>query len=144
MHANVLSIAKSTTDLSKVRYYPGAIPAGFPSPAEDFVVEQLDLEAELTKHPRATYYVRLMGDSLAELGVVDGTLAGVDCLQRAKSGHVVIARIDAEYTCKVLHLRNGQMRLKAANPKYPDIVPKDGQTVEIIGVVTAFIRKLAV
>ena len=59
MHANVLSIAKSTTTLSKVRYYPGAIPAGFPSPAEDFVVEQLDLEAELTEHPRATYYVRL-------------------------------------------------------------------------------------
>ena len=144
MLANVQSIAKSTTDLSKVRYYPGAIPAGFPSPAEDFVVEQLDLEAELTKHPRATYYVRLMGDSLAELGVVDGTLAVVDCLQRAKSGHVVIARIDSEYTCKVLHLRNGQMRLKAANPKYPDIVPKDGQTVEIIGVVTAFIRKLTV
>ena len=144
MFANVLSIAKSTTDLSKVRYYPGAIPAGFPSPAEDFVVEQLDLEAELTKHPRATYYVRLMGDSLVELGVVDGTLAVVDCLQRAKSGHVVIARIDAEYTCKVLHLRNGQMRLKAANSKYPDIVPKEGQTVEIIGVVTAFIRKLAV
>lgn len=144
MFSNVLSIAKSTTDLSKVRYYPGAIPAGFPSPAEDFVVEQLDLEAELTKHPRATYYVRLKGESLAELGVVDGTLAVVDCLQRAKSGHVVIARIDAEYTCKVLHLRNGQMRLKAANPKYPDIVPKEGQTVEIIGVVTAFIRKLAV
>lgn len=144
MLANVQSIAKSTTDLSKVRYYPGAIPAGFPSPAEDFVVEQLDLEAELTKHPRATYYVRLMGDSLVELGVVDGTLAVVDCLQRAKSGHVVIARIDAEYTCKVLHLRNGQMRLKAANSKYPDIVPKEGQTVEIIGVMTAFIRKLAV
>ena len=144
MLANVQSIAKSTTDLSKVRYYPGAIPAGFPSPAEDFVVEQLDLEAELTNHPRATYYVRLMGDSLVELGVVDGTLAVVDCLQRAKSGHVVIARIDAEYTCKVLHLRNGQMRLKAANSKYPDIVPKEGQTVEIIGVVTAFIRKLAV
>lgn len=144
MFANVLSITTSTTDLSQVRYYPGAIPAGFPSPAEDFVIEQLDLEAELTKHPRATYYVRLMGDSLAELGVVDGTLAVVDCLQRAKSGHVVIARIDAEYTCKVLHLRNGQMRLKAANPKYADIVPKEGQTVEIIGVVTAFIRKLAV
>lgn len=144
MFSNVHFIAVSTTNLSQVRYYPGAIPAGFPSPADDFVVEQLDLEAELTKHPRATYYVRLIGDSLAELGVMDGTLAVVDCLQRAKSGHVVIARIDAEYTCKVLQLRNGQMRLKAANPKYPDIVPKEGQTVEIIGVVTAFIRKLAV
>lgn len=55
MFSNVQSIAKSTTDLSQVRYYPGAITAGFPSPAEDFVVEQLDLEAELTKHPRATY-----------------------------------------------------------------------------------------
>ena len=144
MHATVLSIFKSITDLSKVRYYPGAIPAGFPSPAEDFVVEQLDLEAELTKHPRATYYVRLVGDSLRELGVVDGTLAVVDCLQRPKSGHVVIARIDADFTCKVLQIRNGQMKLKAANPTYPDIVPKEGQTVEIIGVVTALIRKLPV
>jgi DNA polymerase V len=144
MFSNVQSIAKSTTNLSQVSYYPGAIPAGFPSPAEDFVVEQLDLEAELTKHPRATYYVRLVGDSLAELGVVEGTLAVVDRLERPKSGHVVIARIDADFTCKVLHMRNGQMRLKAANPSYPDIVPKEGQTVEIIGVVTAFIRKLPV
>jgi DNA polymerase V len=144
MFSNVQSISISTTDLTQVRYYPGAIPAGFPSPAEDFVVEQLDLEAELTKHPRATYYVRLVGDSLAELGVVEGTLAVVDRLERPKSGHVVIARIDADFTCKVLHLRNGQMRLKAANPNYPDIVPKEGQTVEILGVVTAFIRKLPV
>lgn len=142
MHTNVLSIAKSTTDLTKVRYYPGAIPAGFPSQAEDFVVEQLDIEAELTKHPRATYYVHLIGDSLRDLGVVEGTLAVVDCLLRARSGDVVIARIDADFTCKVLQLRNGQMKLKAANPTYPDIVPKEGQTVEIIGVVTAFIRKL--
>ncbi len=108
------------------------------------MVEQLDLEAELTKHPRATYYVRLVGDSLRELGVVDGTLAVVDCLLRPKSGHVVIARIDADFTCKVLQIRNGQMKLKAANPTYPDIVPKEGQTVEIIGVVTALIRKLPV
>ncbi len=144
MHANVLSIFKSITDLSKVRYYPGGIPAGFPSPAEDFVVGLLDPEAELTKHPRATYYVRLVGDSLRELGVVDGTLAVVDCLLRPKSGHVVIARIDADFTCKVLQIRNGQMKLKAANPTYPDIVPKEGQTVEIIGVVTALIRKLPV
>lgn len=144
MFSNVQSIAKSSIDLSQVRYYPVAIPAGFPSPAEDFVVEHLDLEAELTKHPRATYYVRLVGDSLAELGVIEGTLAVVDRLERPKSGHVVIARIDADFTCKVLHLRNGQMRLKAANPNYPDIVPKEGQTVEIIGVVTAFIRKMPV
>jgi DNA polymerase V len=144
MFSNVLTIAKSTTGLGKLRYYPGAIPAGFPSPAEDFVVEQLDLENELTKHPRATYYVRLVGDSLRELGVMDGTLAVVDCLLRPKSGHVVIARIDADFTCKVLHLRNEVMKLKAANPNYPDIVPREGQTVEIIGVVTAFIRKLQV
>jgi DNA polymerase V len=144
MQSNVLSIAVSTTDLSQVRYCPGAIPAGFPSPAEDFVVEQLDLENELTKHPRATYFVRLMGDSLRELGVMDGTLAVVDCLLQPKSGHVVIARIDADFTCKVLSLCNGMMMLKAANPNYPDIVPKEGQTVEIVGVVTAFIRKLQV
>lgn len=88
--------------------------------------------------------MRLVGDSLRELGVVEGTLAVVDCLERPKSGHVVIVHIDADFTCKVLHLRNGQMKLKAANPTYPDIVPKEGQTVEIIGVVTAFIRELAV
>ena len=57
---------------------------------------------------------------------------------------MVIARIDADFTCKVLQIRNGQMKLKAANPTYPDIVPKEGQTVEIIGVVTALIRKLPV
>ena len=144
MHSDVQSIASPAEPTAWVSLYPASVPAGFPSPAEDFVVERLDLLAELSKHPRATYYVRLTGDSMKELGVRDGTLAVVDRLIRPKSGHVVIARIDAEFTCKVLQMRGGHMKLKAANPTYPDIVPKEGQSVEIIGVVTALINKLAV
>lgn len=144
MRAEVKSISQTLDPSLWVSLYPASVPAGFPSPAEDFVVERLDLLAELSKHPRATYYVRLTGDSMREMGVRDGTLAVVDRLIRPKSGHVVIARIDAEFTCKVLQLRGGVMKLKAANPTYPDIVPKEGQSVEIIGVVTAFINKLAV
>jgi len=115
--------------------------AGFPSPAEDFTVNRLDLTQILVSHPQATFLMRVSGTSMQDAGIDDGDMLVIDRAIRAKSGHVVIARIDAEYTCKVLHLRNGQMRLKAANPTFPDIIPKDGQTIEVWGVVSSCIKR---
>ena len=115
--------------------------AGFPSPAEDFQVERLDLTTILVSHPQATFFLRLRGDSMRDAGLFDGDLLVVNRALKPVNGDVVIAVVDGEFTCKTLWLKFGRMKLLAANPTYPEIVPKEGQTIEVWGVVTASIKR---
>ena len=115
--------------------------AGFPSPAADFGESRIDLMAELIKHPQATYLLRVRGLSMMDAGLGDGDTIIVDRAIKPTNGHIVVAVVDGEFTVKHLQLRAGRMKLKAANPTYPDIVPKDGQTVEVWGVVTACVKQ---
>ena len=118
--------------------------AGFPSPAEDFTVNRLDLTQILITHPQATYLLRVAGASMRDAGIDDGDTLVVDKAIKPQHGHVVVAVVDGEFTVKYLHQRAGRVKLKAANPTFPDIVPKDGQTVEIWGVVTSSIKRFVV
>lgn len=115
--------------------------AGFPSPAEDFAVNRLDLTQILITHPQATYIWKVSGESMQDLGIDDGDLLLVNRALRALHDFIVVATVDGEYTLKQLHQRPGPMRLKAGNPSYPDIRPKDGQIIEIWGVVTNCIKR---
>ena len=119
----------------------GFIHAGFPSPAEDFEVNRLDIAQILIRHPQSTYFWRARGISLRDKGIDDGDLLVVDRALRPQHGHIVVATVDGEFTVKELFQRSGRMRLRAANPTFPDIVPKDGQTIEIWGVVTSGIKR---
>lgn len=118
--------------------------AGFPSPAEDIGAQRVDLTAQLVRHPQATFLIRARGDSMRDAGIFDNDVLIVDKAVQPKNGHIVIAVVDGEFVCKQLQLRAGRMKLKAANPSYPDIVPRDGQVVEVWGVVTASIKTLPV
>lgn len=118
-----------------------SVQAGFTSPVDDMLVQRVDLMAELIKHPQASYLLRVRGESMRGVGIFDGDVVLVDKAIQPRSGQVVIAVIDGEFTCKVLQMLAGRIKLKAANPTYPDIVPKDGQTVEIWGVVVASIKQ---
>jgi DNA polymerase V len=122
-----------------VQSLPATVQAGFPSPAEDHAVTRLDLMAQLIKHPQATFMLRVRGDSMKDAGILDGSVVLVDKAIQPRNGHVVVACIDNEYLCKYFVERAGHVRLKAANNTYPDITPKDGQTLEIWGVVVASI-----
>lgn len=115
--------------------------AGFPSPAEDHMVERIDLMKQLVRHPQASFFVRIRGDSMTGSGILDGSVVLVDRAIKPQHGHIVVAVVDGEFTCKRLHQRGGRMRLKAENPTYPDIVPRDGQTIEVWGVVVATIHQ---
>lgn len=119
----------------------GFIHAGFPSPAEDFEVNRLDIAQILIRHPQSTYIWRARGISMRDSGIADGDLLVVDRAVRPVNGHIVVATVDGEFTVKELSQRLGRMRLKAANPTFPDIVPKEGQTIEIWGVVTSSIKR---
>lgn len=120
----------------------GTIQAGFPSPAEDHASERVDLNKMLIKHPLATFMMRVRGASMREAGIDDGDVVLVDRAIKACHGHVVVAVVDGDFTVKRLWKRGANLKLQAANPTYPDILPKDGQTIEVWGVVTNTIKAM--
>lgn len=120
--------------------FTSTVPAGFPSPADDYIENGLDLNEHLIKHPAATYYARASGDSMIERGIQDKALLIVDRAIEPKQGHIIIAVINGELTCKILDIKNKQ--LLAANSKYKP-VPLNGDMDFIIeGVVIHAINSL--
>lgn len=120
------------------------VQAGFPSPAEDFAVKRIDLTEVLITHPQATFLLRVAGSSMQDAGIHDGDMLVVDKAIKPRHGHIVVAIVDGEFTVKYLYQRGGRTMLKAANPTFPDIRPKDGQTIEVWGVVSCCIKRFAV
>jgi DNA polymerase V len=121
----------------------GAVQAGFPSPAEDLGAQRIDLTELLVRHAQATYFLRAAGHSMVEAGIHDQDILVVDRAIKPRNGHIVVAVVDGDFTVKQLYQRAGRIRLKAANPTYPDITPKDGQTIEVWGVVTSTIKQFS-
>lgn len=128
-------------DSSLVLEMVGSVHAGFPSPAIEFAQERFDLFKKLVTHPQATFLMRVRGDSMREVGIFDNSVVVVDRAIPPRDGHIVVAVVDGEYTCKLFCQRHGNVKLKAANPTFADIVPKEGQTLEIWGVVTATVKQ---
>ncbi|MBU2887515.1 translesion error-prone DNA polymerase V autoproteolytic subunit [Gilvimarinus agarilyticus] len=112
--------------------------AGFPSPADDYIEQPLDLNEHLIRHPAATYYARAQGDSMLQLGIYDGDLLVVDRSLEPSHGDVVIAALNGELTCKVLDKRYG--RLLSGNDDFPPIACTGDNELVIEGVVIASIR----
>lgn len=127
-----------------VNALPCRVAAGFPSPAEDHAVKHIDLMAQLIKHPQATFLLRVRGESMKDAGIFDNDVVLVDRALSPRSGQVVVAVVDGEFVCKILWLRAGGLKLKAANPTFADICPKEGQAVEVWGVVVAAIKQFRV
>lgn len=119
------------------------VPAGFPSPAEDYVESALDLNEHLIAHKEATFFVRVRGDSMIGAGIRNGDLLVVDRAREAKDGDIVIAVVDGELTVKRLNQRGAHPCLMSENPCYSPIELKDGQELTIWGVVTSAIHRFA-
>ena len=118
-----------------------SVHAGFPSPAEDFQAERIDVLKHIVRHPQATYTLRVRGDSMRDEGIFDGDVILVDRAIKPRHGHIVVAVVDGAFTCKKLWLRGGKLRLLSANLDYPDIIPQEGQTIEVWGVVLASVKR---
>ena len=120
----------------------GRLPAGFPSPADDYLEGKLDLNRHLIKHPAATFFVRVTGDSMIGAGIHSGDLLVVDRSLEPADKHVVVAVLDGELTVKRLFKQNGVLRLLPENLNYQPIEITPQQTIEIWGVVTSVIHAL--
>jgi repressor LexA len=117
----------------------GKVEAGFPSPAEEELVDTLSLDEFLIKNRTATFLLKVSGDSMSEAGILAGDIVLVDKSRVPRSGDIVIAEVDAEWTMKYLKKRGDSVTLIPANPAYKPIKPK--KELKIGGVVTAVIRK---
>lgn len=115
--------------------------AGFPSPAEDWSHERIDLTKLLVPHPACTFLVKTGGLSMKDAGIDDGDILIVDRYLKPLNMSIVVAQVDGEFTVKYLDKRPGRVALKAANDMFPEIVFSDNQTLEIWGVVTASIKR---
>ena len=116
------------------------VPAGFPSPANDYLEGNLDLNKYLIKHPVATYFVRVTGNSMIGAGIHSGELLIVDRSLEASNRKVVIAVVNGELTVKRLIKKNDKIILMPENDKYKPIEIKDEIDLEIWGVVTSVIH----
>lgn len=119
------------------------IPAGFPSPAEDYAEGPLDLNRHLIAHPAATFFVRVKGDSMVGAGIYSGDLLTVDRALTAAHNSIVVAVVNGDITIKRLHKVRGCLRLMPENPNYSPIEITPDTDFEVWGVVTNVIRRLA-
>lgn len=117
------------------------VQAGFPSPAQDYVENKLDLNQHLIKNETATFIVKVNSLSMINLGMDVGDELIVDRSLEAKHRDIVIALVDTDFTVKRLMIDEHERWLQAENPEFPDIHFQDGQELIIWGVVTRLLKK---
>ena len=122
--------------------YACPVSAGFPSPAEDYLEGTLDLNQYLVKHPAATFFVRVTGDSMIGAGIHAGDILIVDRSLEARDGKVVIAVVNGELLVKRLRMEKERIYLASENQDYPPLVITDLMEFEVWGVVTNVIHPL--
>ena len=125
----------STNKKFKIPLLTDSVSAGFPSPADDYTEENIDLNEHLISNPFSTFFLRVKGDSMINAGIKDKDLIIVDKSLIAKPGNIIIAMIDGEFTIKRLSIKNDELYLKAENHNYPDFRFKNHIDVQIWGVV---------
>lgn len=117
----------------------GTIKAGFPTDAEEQVIDEVTFDEYLVDRPEESYLLRVSGDSMKDAGIQEGDVVVVDKRTKPKVGDIVVAYIDNEFTLKYLQREKGKICLVPANSKYSKIYPKENLTIE--GVVVSSMRK---
>lgn len=119
----------------------GGVRAGFPSPAQDYLSESIDLNRELVEHPASTFYARVAGDSMEGEGISEGDLLVVDRSLEAEHGDLAVCCLDGEFTLKRLRfLPGGGLVLMPSNPRYRPIPVAADDDFKVWGVVVFTIK----
>ncbi|WP_300503388.1 LexA family transcriptional regulator [uncultured Duncaniella sp.] len=124
--------------------FASAIKAGFPSTAEGYEQDSIDFNRDLIRHPEATFYGRVYGDSMIEAGICDGDIAVIDRSVEAEDGDIIVAYVNNEFTIKYLdlsHRNQGYIELRPANPAFNPIRISSADDFKVWGVVVWTIKK---
>jgi DNA polymerase V len=127
---------------ARLPVYLEAVAAGSPTPATDYVDEELNLYDHLTQHPERTFCVRVNGDSMIDAGIHPHDLLIVDAALEPKNGSVAIAVVNGEVTVKRLHWKGDRLFLVPENPNYPSWEITEDMSFQVLGVVTNVIHSL--
>lgn len=117
------------------------VPAGFPSPADDYLEQSLDLNEHLIKHPAATFFMRVAGDSMKNAGIFSGDTLIVDKAVSPEDDSIVIAVLNGEFMVKRLQKKGEELFLVSENPNYKPIKVLPDNDLTIWGSVTYVIHK---
>lgn len=131
-----------TLSSNPLPFYASRVAAGFPSPADDYIDNNLDLNQYLIKHPAATFFVRVEGNSMIGVGIHENDILVVDQSVKPTHGKVIIAVVNGELTVKTLKISDGKVTLLPENSRYAPIVITENTEFSIWGVVTNVIHAL--
>ncbi len=132
----------STDTKREIPLYSSRVSAGFPSPAEDYITRQLDLNDLLIKRPAATFFVEVEGESMLDAGIHDGDILVVDRGEMPANNKVVVAALDGELTVKKIGKIKGKLYLLPENPDFEPLEITGDMELMIWGIVTYVIHKV--
>ena len=121
--------------------YSNTIPAGFPSPAEDFLEKRLDLNDYLIKNKSSTFLVKVHGDSMKDAGIIDGVILIIDRSIEPTNGKIILGVINGEFTVKRIKCSKDKTWLIPENDNFKPIEISDEIDFKVWGVVTFAIHK---
>ncbi len=124
-----------THPVQALPFFTTTVQAGFPSPADDYLEGALNLNEHLIRRPAATFFLRVLGESMIGAGIHSGDLLIVDRSIDPIDGRIVIAIVDGDLTVKRLSKKRGRIHLISENSCYPPIEIREGQNLQIWGVV---------
>lgn len=138
-----IEIFKADTDSElELEYADAGIRAGFPSPAQDYVGETIDLNKDLIQHPASTFYGRVVGDSMSDEGITEGDILVIDKSIEPEDGDLAVCCLDGEFTLKRIRLdrREQRLYLVASNRNYQPILVTPDNEFMVWGIVMYTIK----
>ena len=143
MQLTVKAVCKATDDCNLLlSLFLSRISAGFPSPADDYIEKDLDLNEYLIKHPAATFFVRVEGDSMINAGIHNGDILIIDRSLEAADKKIIIAVLNGELTVKRIRIKGDKIYLIPENDEYEPIAVTEEMEFEVWGVVAHAIHKV--
>lgn len=136
--------AALTPEVHRLPLLQHRISAGFPSPADEYIEKSLDLNTYLVRNKTATFFFRVIGDSMTGANIHDGDMLVVDRSIEPKHRHIVLAVINNEYTVKRLYHLAGVIELHAENPAYSPIRFHEHEELQVWGVVVGAVSRFSV
>jgi DNA polymerase V len=128
-------------DKVEIPFYSYFISAGFPSPADDYLEDKIDLGKYLIQNPTSTFMMRVKGDSMVDANIHEGDILVIDKSLKASDGMPVVCFLDGEFTVKTFKRINDRAFLMPANPVYKPIQLTEGMNMQIWGVVVWILHK---
>jgi DNA polymerase V len=142
MKVQILGRYQKNKESRELPFMLQAVQAGFPSPADDYFNEVLDINELFENDPTSSYYARVSGDSMVDVGIFEGDVLSVNKGLDPRENDIVIVSVDGEFTCKFFRKTANSIQLIPGNKRFPIMEYSNLEEVEFWGVVTGVARKL--